>query len=175
MTEPAISTPSTGTSEKAPAESRAADPFAALRRRMERLVDDFQTGFPALGRDIWASDLAAPVREWVGGNWGAMDVTETDQAYRVAVELPGCEEKDIDVSAANGMVSIKAEKKQEKADEKAHVTERHYGSYQRSFRLPEGVDREKIEASYRNGVLEITLPKTEQAKQDARKIEIRSS
>ncbi len=160
-----------------PAESRAPDPFSTLRRRMERIFDDFQTGWPTLGRDLWASDFAQPMREWVGGNWGAVDLKESDHTYRFSIELPGCEEKDIDVSAANGMLTIKAEKKDEKKDEKenAHLTERRYGSFQRVFRLPEGVDRDRIDARYRNGVLEVTLPKTEQARQEARKIEIKSA
>lgn len=171
MTEPATTSPAT--TESKPAQGREADAFTALRRRMERIFDDFQTGWPNLGRDLWTSEFATPVREWIGGNWGAVDLKENEHSFRFTVELPGCEEKDIDVSAANGMLTLKAEKKDETTDEKAHLTERHYGSYQRTFRLPDGVDRDRIEAHYRKGVLEVTLPKTDAAKQDARRIEIK--
>lgn len=174
MTEPAT-TPPVPETKPAPVEGRAVDAFSTLRRRMERIFDDFQTGWPTLGRDLWTSDFATPVREWIGGNWGAVDLKENDHAFRFTIELPGCEEKDIDVGAANGMLTIKAEKKEEKTDEKAHLTERHYGSYQRTFRLPDGVDRDRIDAHYKKGVLEVTLPKTEEARQEARKIEIKSA
>lgn len=154
------------------------DPFATLRQRMERIFDDFQTGWPSMSREFWGTDfpdVAAPMRQWAGANWGAVDVTENDKGYAISIELPGCEESDIDVSSEGGVLRVTAEKKQESTDDKAHVTERRYGSFQRSLRLPDGIDRDKIEAHYKKGVLHVALPKTTEAQKQSRKIEIKSA
>jgi HSP20 family protein len=156
----------------APRQHRGLDPFLGLRHQIDRLFDDFGFSWPHRGFLEQAFDR--PTHEWVGDSWGASDVSETDGAYRISIELPGCEDKDLDVSIANGSVNIRGEKKQEskEAKEQYHAVGRRYGSFQQSFRLPGGVDAEKINATFKNGVLELTLPKTEAAKKSVRKIAV---
>jgi HSP20 family protein len=103
-------------------------------------------------------------------------VTEDDKAYKVTAELSGLEEKDIDVSVAGGMLTVKGEKGYEKdgKNQNRHVSERAYGSFQRSFALPDNVDADKISADMAKGVLTITLPKTAQAAKQ-QKIQVRKA
>ena len=103
----------------------------------------------------------------------AFDVSETESELTVKAELPGMDEKEIDISLSDGMLTIKGEKKHEKEEEKKcyHTVERRYGAFSRTMRLPSEVEAEKVDATYRDGVLKVTLPKSETAK--ARKIEIK--
>jgi len=96
-----------------------------------------------------------------------LDVSETEDAYKVTVELPAIDPKQIDLSLENGVLTLRGEKKEEKDEkegENYHRIERHYGSFSRSLRFPADVDAGKVKADYRSGVLEITVPKTEPAK-----------
>jgi len=104
----------------------------------------------------------------------AFDVSETDSAVIVKAEVPGIEQKDIDISLSNGLLTIKGEKKLEKKEENEqfHSLERSYGAFSRTFRLPVEVDVEKVDAGYKDGVLTVTLPKIETAQ--PRKIEVKS-
>lgn len=104
----------------------------------------------------------------------AFDVSETESELIVKAEIPGMDQKDIDISLSRGMLTIKGEKKQEKEDktEHYHTVERHYGSFSRTMRLPSEVEADKVDATYKDGVLKITLPKTETSK--ARKIEVKN-
>jgi len=104
----------------------------------------------------------------------AFDVSETDSALIVKVEVPGIEQKDMDISLSNGLLTIKGEKKLEKKEENEHFhsVERSYGAFSRTFRLPVEIDTEKVDAGYKDGVLTVTLPKTETAQ--PRKIEVKS-
>jgi HSP20 family protein len=104
----------------------------------------------------------------------AIDMSEDEKAYEISAELPGMEPKDIDVSMAGDMLVLKGEKRQEKEekDRNYHFSERAYGSFQRSFELPASVDRDKISADFSKGVLTITLPKTANAQQPTKKIEV---
>jgi HSP20 family protein len=106
----------------------------------------------------------------------AIDVTEDDKAFKITAELPGLDQKDIDVTVANGTLTIKGEKSYEKEDKNKdrHVSERAYGSFQRSFAMPDGVDSDNIAADLAKGVLTITLPKTMQA-QKQQKIEVKAA
>jgi HSP20 family protein len=103
-------------------------------------------------------------------------VTEDDKAYKIAAEMPGVEEKDIDVSINEDMLVLKGEKRQEKEEKgkNTYVSERSYGSFQRAFALPEGVDRGKIAADFSKGVLTVTLPKTPESQKQQKKIEIKT-
>jgi HSP20 family protein len=107
----------------------------------------------------------------------AVDVTEDDKGYTITAEVPGLEEKDIDVTVSGTMLTLKGEKsfEQEEKDKDRHITERAYGAFQRSFRLPEDVDRDAITAALAKGVLTITLPKTAQAQQQQKKIEVKAA
>jgi HSP20 family protein len=97
------------------------------------------------------------------------NVTETNDSLTITAELPGLEAKDVDVAISGDMLTIKGEKKQEKEekDEHHHVVERTYGAFSRMVRLPAPVAADKIKATFKNGVLTVNLPKTEEAKQKA--------
>lgn len=118
---------------------------------------------------FWTNDaeLTAP----------AVDLTEDDKTYKVTAELPGMDEKDIDVTVSGGALVIKGEKKEEKEekDKNYYLSERSYGSFRRSFSLPEGVDQDKITANFAKGVLTVTLPKTADAQKAQKKIEVKAT
>src|ERR1043165_3539429 len=138
------------------------DPFLSLREEMNRLFDHFHTGF----------DLAplADASSWTP----KINVTENDKAVLVSAELPGMDEKDIDVSYENGLLTIRGEKKQEKEEKEKNFfrSERSYGMFQRSIELPYEIDEERIDAQYKKGVLNLTLPKTKEAATRTRRIPV---
>lgn len=103
----------------------------------------------------------------------AIDIDETDNEYVVCADLPGIKPEDISVDCSGNTLTISAERKYESGGKKSDRRERFYGTYQRSFTLPQGVNSEQIEASYDNGVLDIHIPKSEPVKR--RKIEIGQS
>jgi HSP20 family protein len=105
------------------------------------------------------------------GTWiPAFDIAEKEEEYLITAELPGMDMKDIDITFTDGLLTVKGEKKQEKEDKDYHRIERRYGSFQRSFRVPEKVDTNKIEASYKDGILKLVLPKAEESR--AKKIKV---
>jgi HSP20 family protein len=119
---------------------------------------------------------------WRGGeiSWGkapAVDIVDKDKAYEITAELPGLDESNIDVKFADGTLTIKGEKRDEKEDKQKgyYLSERRYGSFQRSFGVPDGVDADKIEANFKNGVLTVTLPKTAEAQKSEKKIAIKKA
>jgi HSP20 family protein len=105
----------------------------------------------------------------------AIDVLETDNDFKVVCNLPGVEDKDIDVSVADNVLTIKGEKKQHNPDENAKVYRREdwSGSFQRTLSLPRSVDAEKIDAELKDGVLQLTMPKREEVK--PRQIDVKVS
>jgi HSP20 family protein len=110
------------------------------------------------------------------GEWlPSMDVAETDGEVTVRAELPGLEAKDIDLDISGDVLSIRGEKKgkEEQKGENYYTRESYYGSFQRSVRLPSEVQSDKVEAKFKNGVLDIKLPKAEKTRK--KKIEIKSS
>lgn len=104
-----------------------------------------------------------------------MDISETDGKVQVKAELPGLEAKDIDVDVSGDVLTLGGEKKmeEEQKDERYYYRERYAGSFQRSFRLPSGVESDKVDAEFKNGVLTINIPKSEESKQ--KKIKIKSA
>jgi HSP20 family protein len=135
--------------------------LSTLRDEMDRLWEHFFGELPTL----------EPVRrEWAP----SLDVSETKNNIVVKAEVPGLEPKDIDISLTGGVLTIKGEKKQEKEekDENYHRIERSYGTFTRSVRVPQEVQSDKIEATYKDGVLKITLPKSEEAKKKEIKIKV---
>ncbi len=138
------------------------DPFRTLQRRMDRLFDDF------------AGDYHWPFTNGRGAMTPTIDVSETDKEVTVEAELPGVDEKDIDVTLTDNLLTIKGEKKQEKEEKKKdfHLTERSYGSFSRSMTLPFDADPGKIKAAFKDGVLTITLPKPPEVKAKVKKIAI---
>ena len=111
-------------------------------------------------------------------SWGkapAVDVIDKEKAYEITAELPGMDESNIDVKFADGLLTIKGEKKEEKEEKKRdyYLSERRYGSFQRSFPVPESVDADKIEAKFANGVLTVILPKSAEAQKNEKRIAIK--
>lgn len=113
------------------------------------------------------------VAEWLAP---ASEAATSEDAYRIAVELPGVEEKDIDLSVDNGVVTLKGEKRSEREErgERWYFSERQYGSFSRSFRLPPDADTDKVDAHLKDGVLTVTVPKTAPEKPESAKVQIRS-
>jgi len=150
-------------------------PFMDLRQRMDRMFDEMMGDWhmPSLRRfDPFA---ALPnVGERAGLVDVRFDVSSSDTALEITAELPGLDEKDVDVTLSEGMLTIKGEKKSEREEKKKdyHLTERRYGSFMRSFRVPESVDQSKIKASFDKGVLSITMPKRPEAKSKEKKIAV---
>ena len=149
------------------------EPFERFRREMDRLFDDFTSGF-------WRGSLfnMAPSRraEAAFRTMPAVDVAETDKAYEITAELPGLDEKNIEVKLANGVLSIKGEKQEDKEEKEKdyYRRERSFGSFERSLQVPDDVEEDKIAASFKNGVLSVTLPKSAEAQKQAKKIEVKS-
>jgi HSP20 family protein len=153
-------------------------PIEALRREIDHLFDDFDTGFWRLPfrrsvfdvEPFWRRELS-----WTGAP--VVDIAESDKAYEITAELPGMDEKNIEVKLANGGLMIKGEKKEEKEEKKKdyYLHERHFGSFDRRFRVPEGVDADKIEAKFNKGVLTVTLPKKAEAQKPEKKIEVKAA
>ena len=146
-----------------------ASPFLTLHREMNRLFDDvfnrFDTGLPsAFGR----------MPGWSGGSWPSLEVTASDHEVRVSAELPGMEEKDIELLVDEDVLTIRGEKKAETEDKERRFSERFYGRFERVVPLPFAVEDEKVEASFENGVLTVTLPKSAKAKEKAKRIAIGS-
>ncbi len=155
-------------------------PWRSFQAEMDRLFDRFARGFgfgtpffrrPAEVEPAWRDEssfsFAAP----------AVDVTEDDKAYKITAELPGLEEKNIEVTMSGDTLMLKGEKRYEKdeKDKDRHMSERAYGSFRRAFTLPDIVDRSKITADLSKGVLTITLLKSAEVQRPATKIEVKAA
>jgi HSP20 family protein len=146
--------------------ARPSDPFSAFRREMDRLFDDFTRG-------------------WVGSTWPSigrtpelmpsMDVAETDKEIEITAELPGLQEKDVQVNVTDNVLTIKGEKKSEKQEKDKNYTmfERSYGSFSRTLDLPAGANSDSIKATLANGVLKVTVPKPAPAQ--VKKVEVKAA
>jgi HSP20 family protein len=160
-----------------PAKSGRADMWRALRSEVDHLFDRFSPGFSRFpffsGSD---TGIFAPFFSSAGALAPSMDVTEDASAYTITAELPGLEDKDVDVSIDGSMLNIKGEKQQEteRKEKNYYLSERSYGSFARSLYLPDGVDRDKISAQISKGVLTVTLPKTAAAQNNSKKIEVKA-
>ncbi|MBS7706069.1 Hsp20/alpha crystallin family protein [Chelatococcus asaccharovorans] len=153
-------------------------PFESLRNEVDRVFDAFNLGAWRLPFSRHGLELEMPWSR--SGSWDltpAVDVAEKPTNYEITAELPGMDEKDIEVKLSNGTLTIKGEKKEEteQRHKDYYVSERRYGSFQRSFPVPEGVDAAHIEASFAKGVLKVTLPKTADAQRNDKKIAIKAA
>ena len=147
-----------------------------LREEMNRLFDRFTSGVGLpLARQFSDPLLVPKFASSFSLASPAVDLTEEASGYKITAELPGMTEKDIDVAVSGDVVTLKGEKRQEREDktENYHISERSYGSFQRSFYIPEGVDRDKIAAEFSKGVLTLTLPKSAEAQKASKKIEVK--
>ncbi len=125
-----------------------------LKSNMDKLFDEFF----GLDKGIWPESTLSVVP--------AVDLEETEDAFKITAELPGMTKKDIKITLENNVLSISGEKKaeREEKDKNYHRVERSYGKFHRAFELPGAVNRDKIEAEYKDGILSISVPKTEEAK-----------
>ena len=148
--------------------SRPRDVFSAMRDEMDRVFERFEHGWPRWPT-LFRREGAITVPE--------LDVRENTNAIVVEAELPGVDEKDVSVTVANGVLTIKGEKKHEKEEkgENYYLTERSFGSFERSIRLPDTVDDAKVEAKFDKGVLKVTAAKKPEAVKAERKIEIKKA
>ena len=143
--------------------SEEGNPFLAFHREMNRLFDDAFRGF----------DLAPFGNRERQMGWPNIEVSETDKEVKVTAELPGLEEKDVQVELRNGVLAISGEKKTETEDKERQYSERYYGRFER--RIPvDDVDEDNVNASFKNGVLTVTLPRSPAAQQNVKRIAINS-
>jgi HSP20 family protein len=143
--------------------ARQENPFMSLQREIDRLFDDFTRGFPTFSNG-GAADLLPD-----------MDVTETDKEIEITAELPGLEEKDVQINVADNILTIRGEKKAEKEekDKNYRLVERSYGSFVRSLELPQGINADAIKANIAKGVLKVTVPKPAPAQ--VKKIDVKAA
>ena len=142
------------------------DPFLSLHREVNRLFDDVFRGFdgrlPALGR----------LSSFGGGGWPSVEVSDGEKEIRVTAEVPGLEEKDVEVLLEDGVLTLKGEKRSETEDKDRQFSERFYGRFERRIPLGYEVEDDKVSADFKNGVLTVALPKTERAQAKAKRIAI---
>jgi HSP20 family protein len=152
------------------------DPFRSLRSEVDRLFDHFAA---SLRIPRWRSMFEVDPIGLYGSSFSfpapAVEVIEDDKMYKITAELPGLEQKDIEVVISGDMLTLKGEKRFEKEEKDWHVSERAYGSFQRTFMLPDTIDRETIAADLAKGVLTITLAKAADRQKAEKKVEIKSA
>jgi|APTNR8051073442_1049403.scaffolds.fasta_scaffold02589_3 HSP20 family protein len=164
------------------------EPVVQLRQEMDRLFDDFWPGWSmgSSGRrpGVATSPFRATMEPFADRpyGWGvelaAVDVLETDTALVIRAELPGVNENDIEVRLSPDTLTIKGEKTEQRSEGGAkghfHLSERRYGAFRRSFRLPEAIDGDNVHATFKNGVLVVTLPKNPDVVDKSRKIDVKA-
>lgn len=146
--------------------SRSSDLVGTLRDELDRVFERFDSGWPSLPSLFGRGGATAP----------RLDVHDDGKAITIEAELPGVAEKDVKVTLTDGVLTVKGEKKDEREEKQAnyYLSERSYGSFERSLRLPDGVDEGKVEAHFDKGVLRIVAPKKAEAVKPERTIEIKA-
>ncbi|RVA64897.1 Hsp20/alpha crystallin family protein, partial [Mesorhizobium sp. M7A.F.Ca.CA.001.11.2.1] len=139
------------------------DPFVSLHREVNRLFDDAFRSFGAR-LPAFSPSFAA--------TWPSVEISDTDKEVRVTAEIPGLDESDIEVLLDNGALKLKGEKRSETEDKDRQFSERFYGRFERLIPLGYEVEEDKVNAAFKNGVLTVTLPKTERAQAKAKRIAI---
>jgi len=139
-----------------------ASPFLTLHREMNRLFDDVFSGFGG----------AVPAFAGRGLGWPSVELVETHGGLRVSAELPGLDEKDVELLIDDDVLTLRGEKRAEVTDQERGYSERSYGRFERMIALPFAVEEDKVEASFKNGVLSVTLPRSETPPQHGRRIAI---
>lgn len=141
--------------------SEDANPFLTLHGEMNRVFDDVFRGFD-LAPFGFDRTLA----------WPNVEVSETDKEVKVTADLPGLEEKDVEIELVNGVLAIKGEKKIETEDKERLFSERFYGRFERQIPIGTEIEEDKVEASFKNGVLAVTMPKSAEAQAKVKRIAI---
>lgn len=141
------------------------DPFLSLHREMNRLVDDvfrsFDSRLPTFG------SLTS-----FGSSWPSVEISETDKEIKVTAEIPGLEEKDVEVLLEDGVLTLRGEKRAESGDREKQFSERFYGRFERRIPLGSEIEEDKVDARFRNGVLSLVLPKSATAQSRVKRIAI---
>lgn len=141
------------------------NPLLTLHREMNRLFDDMWRGFdapmPVLGR----------ASAWEPA-WPSVEIADTGKEMKVTADLPGLDEKDVEVTLENGILTLSGEKRAETDDKVRQFSERYYGRFERQIPLGSEIEEDKVAASFRNGVLTVTLPKSPTAQTRAKHIAI---
>lgn len=158
-----------------PGQARPWRPFDNLRSEIDRLFEDFGQG--------WSRSLGGfPSEAFFGRGLSgfanpAVDIVDKPDCLELSAELPGMDEKNVELKLVGDTLVIRGEKKDEREEKsgESYLSERRFGSFQRAFPLPEGVDADKIEATFNNGVLKISVPKKPEAQKAEKKIEIKNS
>lgn len=143
--------------------------IASLHREMDRLFES-----------LWNDGFSSPV---LSADWPRMevvpqlDVSEDDKSFSVKVDLPGMDEKDVEVTLSDRVLTIRGKKEEDKEtkDKDYYRRERSYGSFRRSIEIPSAVDSAKIDASFRKGVLTVHLPKTKEAQEKVKHIAVKAA
>ena len=149
---------------RTPARYEEPSPFLSLHRDRNRLFDDVFRNFGLIG-EFAPRGLA----------WPSVEVSDHDKEIRVTAEVAGLEEGDIEIDIESGVLTLRGEKRTEIEDKDRRYTERSYGRFERKIALPAEVDEDRARATFKNGVLTVTLPKTERARQNAKRIPVQST
>ena len=147
----------------------------SLHREIDRLFEDLPSrAWPAPFRRRPLDVESVWSRDWGLGAAPAVDIVEKDNTYEITAELPGIDEKNVELKYADGILTIKGEKEETREEKKKeyHLSERRYGSFQRSFSVPAGIDADRIAATFSKGVLTISLPKSAEAQKKEKKIPV---
>lgn len=166
---------------------RGSGGLKSLREEMNQVFDRFSNAqWPHFGRrrhsdpmsePTWALDPFESMNMpslWGERELGRADLSETDEGFELQIDLPGLQKKDIHVEVADGLLTVAGERSDEREDKRRgyYLSERSYGSVRRSFRIPDTIKLDDVKAAFENGVLTLTMPKTEEAQKNARQIEI---
>jgi HSP20 family protein len=143
------------------------NPFLALHREVNRLFDDAFRDFGDFGR------FPSLTSSFAGG-WPSIEMSETEKQVQVTAEIPGLDEKDVEVLLQDNVLTLKGEKRSEAEDKDRQFSERYYGRFERRIPLGSEIETDKVEASFKNGVLTVTLPKSTTAQSNVKRIAIKS-
>ncbi|RUU51721.1 Hsp20/alpha crystallin family protein [Mesorhizobium sp. M2C.T.Ca.TU.002.02.1.1] len=143
------------------------DPFLSLHREVNRLFDDVFRGFDSR----WPSIGGASA---LGTGWPSVEISNGEKEIKVTAEVPGLEQKDIEVLFDDGVLTLRGEKRSETDDKDRQFSERYYGRFERRIPVGYEVKEDEVEARFRNGVLTVTLPKSEKAQSRVKRIDIKS-
>ena len=147
----------------------------SLHKEMDRLFEDFWKGG---GRHSMTAPWQSTMAQWSHGEvMPRVDETEDEKAFHIEVELPGMDKDDVDITLANGLLTIRGEKKREEEEKGKdfYRKERSFGAFRRSLPIPADVDESKIDASFKKGVLHIELPKSEEARKKITHIDVKAA
>jgi HSP20 family protein len=142
-------------------------PFLSLHRNINRLFDDVFRGF-----DFPSTFGRFPAR---GATWPDVEFSDTDKDIRISAEVPGLDEKDVEVLLEDGVLTLRGEKKSETEDKDRQFSERFYGRFERRIAVGAEIEQDKVNATFKNGVLTVILPKTERVENKAKRIPIHAA